>query len=192
MSPRTALQNEKIRQDKRRLIMDAALELFANEGFHATSISKITKKAGISKGLMYSYFESKDALLMSIMDESIDEMMAAFDPNKDGVLTEDEFVFLVNEFFRIIVEKAQSWKLLLSLFLQPQVMELFKDKMEQWIPVIMKTAMTYFTSKGYDDPATEAMFFGTMLDGVAFDYVVAPEIYPIDNIKERILNMYTK
>ena len=55
--PRTPEQFEKIREEKRNHIMEVALECFANEGYHSTSISKIAKSAGISKGLIYNYFE---------------------------------------------------------------------------------------------------------------------------------------
>ena len=43
MSPRTPLQFEEIREEKRNLIMDTALEHFAREGFHATTINHIAK-----------------------------------------------------------------------------------------------------------------------------------------------------
>ena len=63
MSPRSAKQFKEIRKEKKDHIMEVALELFAENGFHATSISQIAKKAGISKGLTYNYFESKKELL---------------------------------------------------------------------------------------------------------------------------------
>ncbi|HEY6906435.1 MAG TPA: helix-turn-helix domain-containing protein, partial [Ignavibacteriaceae bacterium] len=52
MSPRTKEQFEKLRESSRTEILNAALELFAQNGFHGTSISQIAEKAGISKGLM--------------------------------------------------------------------------------------------------------------------------------------------
>ena len=61
MSPRTPQQFEEIREEKMTLIMDIALEHFANEGYHTTTINHIARHAGISKGLMYNYFESKEA-----------------------------------------------------------------------------------------------------------------------------------
>jgi AcrR family transcriptional regulator len=69
MSPRTKIQFEEIRESKRRKILDAAVECFATTGFHAVSISDLAKHAGISKGLMYNYFSSKDELLKAIFFE---------------------------------------------------------------------------------------------------------------------------
>ncbi|MDR1886863.1 MAG: TetR/AcrR family transcriptional regulator, partial [Prevotellaceae bacterium] len=60
--PRTKEQNEAIRAEKRQLIMDAAMQLFAEDGYAHTSIDKIAQKAGIARGLLYSYFENKEDL----------------------------------------------------------------------------------------------------------------------------------
>ena len=65
--PRTEEQLNQIRKDRKQAIMDTALEVFASHGYESTSISMIAKKAGVSKGLMYNYFESKEDLLAHIM-----------------------------------------------------------------------------------------------------------------------------
>lgn len=79
MSPRTKVQFEKIRQKSRENIENIALELFALKGYHATSISQIAERAGISKGgLLYNYFKSKEQLLDSIIAKVYDEIMRIF------------------------------------------------------------------------------------------------------------------
>lgn len=56
--------------DKKRQIYDATLELIAEFGFHGTSMSKIVKKAGVSAGIVYHYFESKDHLIRELYKET--------------------------------------------------------------------------------------------------------------------------
>ena len=73
MSPRTEKQFEEIRVSKKALIQETALELFATKGYHSTSISMIARTAGISKGLLYNYYESKEDLL--------NEMLSSHDRN---------------------------------------------------------------------------------------------------------------
>ncbi|MEA3445052.1 MAG: TetR/AcrR family transcriptional regulator, partial [Bacteroidota bacterium] len=94
MSPRTKEQFETIREERREQILQVALELFANEGLN-TPISKIAKEAGISKGLVYNYFESKEELLREVALSGMKEIFGLFDPNHDGVLTDEEFVFFI-------------------------------------------------------------------------------------------------
>ncbi len=49
--------------DKRQAILDAALGLFADQGFHGTSVPEIARKAGVAAGTIYRYFDGKDALV---------------------------------------------------------------------------------------------------------------------------------
>ena len=67
MSPRTPQQLDKIRKERRKAIMDTSLEVFSEYGYESASISMIAKKVGISKGLMYNYFESKEELLIDAL-----------------------------------------------------------------------------------------------------------------------------
>lgn len=53
---------------KKQLIMEKALELFAKQGFGATSIQQITEHCGISKGAFYLSFKSKDELILALID----------------------------------------------------------------------------------------------------------------------------
>lgn len=53
-------------QERKKQILDAAVRLFAAQGFHATSIQDIVNELGMAKGSVYFYFKSKDELLVSI------------------------------------------------------------------------------------------------------------------------------
>lgn len=59
----------KTTEDRREQILDTALRVFANKGFDRTSNKDIAKEAGITTGLIYHYFESKGALLNSLLEE---------------------------------------------------------------------------------------------------------------------------
>ena len=55
--------------DKREEIMQAALELIAEQGFHGAPMAMIADRAGVGAGTIYRYFESKDALIAEIFNE---------------------------------------------------------------------------------------------------------------------------
>jgi TetR/AcrR family transcriptional regulator, fatty acid metabolism regulator protein len=55
--------------DKRRLILDAAVRVFARQGFHACRVSDIADEAGVAYGLVYHYFSSKDEILDTLFLE---------------------------------------------------------------------------------------------------------------------------
>ena len=56
-------------EEKKRAILDATIEEFEAKGFASARIEDIAKKAGVAKGTVYNYFESKEALLMGLADE---------------------------------------------------------------------------------------------------------------------------
>ena len=186
MAPRTEEQFEEIRETKKALIMDAAMELFANEGYHPSSVSKIAKKAGISKGLLYNYFESKEDLLLTIMINGLEEMMAVFDPNNDGVLTEEEMSNFISDIFTMLKEKQAYWKLYYAVFFQPKVSELLESKFVELYSKMMKMLVDYYQSHGSNNPEQEALLFGVLLDGMAFNYIMSQDLFPIESLIETV------
>ena len=60
--------------DKYKRILDAAVRVFAEEGFHNAKIEDVAREAEVAHGTVYLYFESKDDLLISIFRENIREL----------------------------------------------------------------------------------------------------------------------
>jgi TetR/AcrR family transcriptional regulator, fatty acid metabolism regulator protein len=65
--------------DKRRLILDGAVRVFARQGFHASRVADIADEAGVAYGLVYHYFESKDDVLDTLFLERWQLLLAAID-----------------------------------------------------------------------------------------------------------------
>ncbi|MDX1990860.1 MAG: helix-turn-helix domain-containing protein [bacterium] len=61
---------------RRNQILDAAAVVFAEKGFHPTTIRDVAKQAGIADGTIYNYFDSKPALLLGIFERMRDSIMA--------------------------------------------------------------------------------------------------------------------
>ncbi len=188
--PRTPEQFEKIREKMRKQIMDAALELFSTEGYHSTSISKIAEKAGISKGLMYNYFDSKESLILSILEHGMNQLVEIFDPNKDGELTEDEFVFLVERSFDAVIENPTYWRLYFSIILQSDIYDMVKEMYHEILQHTMKLLVDYYGKKGVKDPLGEAMLFGAVMDGISLNYLMNPEMFPLKEFKQKVIDKF--
>jgi len=63
--------------DKRRVILDAAVRVFARQGFHTCRVSDIADEAGVAYGLVYHYFQSKDQVLDTLFLERWDVLLDA-------------------------------------------------------------------------------------------------------------------
>jgi TetR/AcrR family transcriptional regulator, fatty acid metabolism regulator protein len=75
MSSRSTVARSKSAADKRRLILDAAVRVFARQGFHACRVSDIADEAGVAYGLVYHYFASKDEVLDTLFLERWNVML---------------------------------------------------------------------------------------------------------------------
>ena len=192
MAPRTEEQFEVIREEKRKLIKSAALELFANEGYYPTSISQIAKNAGISKGLIYNYFESKEELIREIVFDGFDEVLKAFDPNKDGFLTKEEFIFFIEETFRIVEKNINFWRLYFTIIFQPVVMKLVEHRLMEMLSSFMEVLHGFLQRSGSVNPEADARLFAALLDGVSLHYVLDPEHFPLEEVKNKIIELFIK
>jgi TetR/AcrR family transcriptional regulator, fatty acid metabolism regulator protein len=72
-----ATRNPKQAAEKRRQILDAAVVVFARQGFHGCRVSDIADEAGVAYGLVYHYFRSKDEVLDTLFLERWDVLLAA-------------------------------------------------------------------------------------------------------------------
>jgi TetR/AcrR family transcriptional regulator, fatty acid metabolism regulator protein len=71
--------------DKRRQILDAAIRVFARQGFHSTRVADIADEAGVAYGLVYHYFRSKDQVLNELFSERWSLLLAAIEEtDQDG------------------------------------------------------------------------------------------------------------
>jgi len=198
MSPRTPEQFEEIRETRRKQIMDAALDLFASEGYSHCSIAQLAMHAGISKGLMYNYFKSKEALLIAVIEDGIEEMMKMIDPNHDGVLEPEEVEGFIRKAFQGIRDNIQFWILFISVILQPVVKEFLAEQpynilMDRFGPSLME----YLERMGFDDPMLEMLTFSAMVEGygMLLMYIYPHGELPDETVKkfeDRVVDMFTK
>src|SRR6202040_1979720 len=63
------------RHERRRQLLDAALEVFVSQGYHAAAMDEIAERAGVSKPVLYQHFPSKLELYLALLDESTDALV---------------------------------------------------------------------------------------------------------------------
>ncbi|MFM7775265.1 MAG: TetR/AcrR family transcriptional regulator [Candidatus Kapaibacterium sp.] len=85
-----------IRTAKRDLLVRAAVTVFSQKGFHAAKMQEIADAAGVGKGTMYEYFDTKDELFLAVYDAWMDAYEAAMEEagarSKDPVATADALI----------------------------------------------------------------------------------------------------
>lgn len=189
--PRTKEQFEKMRQGSKQKILDAALEIFAKNGYHNSSVSSIAEKAGIAKGLMYNYFKSKEEVLYELMIGMIVPFMQAILPVKPGQkMNKEDMISMINKSVDFALEKPDYWKLYIGVFVQPDVMPKVIDKMWEAFEPLMTVMLEYFTVKGVSDPIAMTRYFAAVLDGVQLHIMLDPENFPAEQVKELLIKQF--
>ena len=195
MTPRTPEKFAEMREKSRNLIITKAMEVFAGHGYYKASIEMIAKAAGISKGLIYNYFKSKDELLESVFMKGFkffDEMVGI---NQTAISAHEKLEKLLNNFTRSLKDNLPFWKLYQNVMSQPELshkLTKFKKYYESVFgPLLMGIFIELFGNEMSEvDIQIEVMLFAAFLDGIAFDYVIMGEEYPLDAIKQKLLEKY--
>ncbi|MFN3274032.1 MAG: TetR/AcrR family transcriptional regulator [Paracoccus sp. (in: a-proteobacteria)] len=77
-------------EEKQRVILDTAAEVFAEQGMEKASMAQVAARAQVSKALLYHYYPSKDALIFAIITTHLEELDAAIETADDPGLVPDQ------------------------------------------------------------------------------------------------------
>ncbi|HEY8512817.1 MAG TPA: TetR/AcrR family transcriptional regulator [Cyclobacteriaceae bacterium] len=191
MSPRTEAQNREIRQESMQKIMDAASRLIAQKGYEATSIAEIAREAGVSKGLLYNYFSSKQDLLekmvLGAMSEADNVMGRLIDDDPRRTLEN-----MIRELFRQLRERSEHIRLMMELTFKIDRFDFVRKMASDRYELYIRFIEDLFQKIGIPDPANEARMLAALCDGIGVQYTVLKGVYSIDQLEEFLVNKYCK
>lgn len=190
MSPKTSKQNELIREQSRKKILEAALELFGTRGFHNTSIEQIRKLAGVSKGLIYNYFNDKEDLMNQIVFEEIKKGDVIIEEMGRLNNSKERFKYLLDFTFEYFRKQEHHSRLMVSLSLQMEDFPKLKDIILAKYQGTMPLMTMLLEDLGVEHPEEEAMALGASLDGLGMQYLVIGEELDLEKIKTFLINKY--
>ena len=149
--------------EKQEKIINAALELFASEGYKPTSTSKIAKKAGVSEGLIFRHFGNKEGLLEAILKEGEERAKHLF----ADIVLETDPKEVIRKTLEIGIsmdkdkEAANFWKLQYKI--KWELEQYGEHKMEP----LQRALENAFEKLKYDNPELESSRLLIELDGLA-------------------------
>lgn len=189
MSPRTTEQNEMIREQRKKAILEAALTVFAQRGYMASTIDQVAAAAEISKGLVYNYFNSKEDLLKEIFNYIMQETDELWILPEDATPAE-KLKILLDGTFSYLEDHPKIMRLMTQLAMQPDAVNDLKEVIDaaQLGKFMMMEPM--LAEMGYDNPREETYFLGALLDGISLGWMIMGDAYPIDQMKNRIYAKY--
>jgi AcrR family transcriptional regulator len=190
MSPRSSKEFEQIRKSRRESILNAALRLFADKGYRATSMSQIAENAGVAKGLIYNYFDSKEQLLEDVIQKGFDSCMPQISQEESTKSAPEaifkDILYMMKESFK---SHPHFWQLYARLFMQVYENQSLLKRMDQYSRKYYDYLGNLLVQLNVPDVQTETFKLAALLDGILLHYL-AVEKYPLDDVVDSIVNEY--
>src|SRR5690606_27373486 len=152
-------------------IMDAAFRLIAKKGYESASVAEIAAAAGVSKGLVYSYFKSKQDLVEKIVANAVSEA----DAGMETLITDDPtvtFENIIRYLFKALKERPDHFRLMFELSFKIDQFEFVHDMAAQKYKFYSGFLEDLFRRMHFPDPAGEAKMLMALFDGIGVQYVV--------------------
>ena len=139
--------------DKKQLILDATMELIAEQGLHDTPMSQISKRSKVSTGAIYNYFPSKEVLINHLYLDLKREMAQAVLEGYDIKASYKERFFLIwRNFFNYLIAKPTQMSFVEQCSTSPLITEESKEAMNRYFEPV-----TGFLQEGIDSRILKKM-----------------------------------
>jgi AcrR family transcriptional regulator len=192
MSPRTKKQYEEIRREKRELILETALEVFAIHGYHGASIGMIAQHAGIAKGLLYNYFESKEELLGAIINKGLKDALGIYAPLMKNEIPEEDYTrnmfrSFLKKLFQALLGNVRFWRLYYAIAMQPGVLEMIVKDYEGMTFKYLDLLKKYYRKQGSKNARADALHAYILLDGITMNIIQSHNEFSLDELKNVVI-----
>ena len=172
---------------KRTSLMEAAFELFTEEGFQNTTISEIARKAGIGKGTFYFYFEDKydirNRIIISKSYEILHEALSSI-PNENDTF-ENKVIYVADR----IIEKLSEDRILLRFIHKNLSWALLENsaEMSETFDLILKQAEES-KEHFYKDVKTMMYLIIEMINGACYTAILYESPLPLEELKPKLFD----
>ena len=185
---------EKNKQQKRNSLLNSALQLFINKGFHKTSISEIVAQAGVAKGTFYLYFKDKydlrNKLIVYKSNLIFRKAYTKMLQNKIPVF-EDQVIFMIDSIIDQLIEdrsvvsflsKHLSWSFFMNALIQSEpehednIHDLFLNMLNQ-------------SAQQYEQPELMMYMIIELVSGTSYNAILFEEPVPIDQLKPHLYHL---
>jgi AcrR family transcriptional regulator len=168
-------------------LLDAAAKLFESQGYFSTTVQQITDEAGVSKGLVYNYFNSKEELLAGLIESATSQMASVAETLESSESIEESLSRFVDRYVGYLKAEKRFLKLQLTLMLMPELKQVVIEPQQKRAAMLLKMFSDWFRLAGVSQSKAKARLFLAMLDGVALHYLCIYEQYPLNTMKPRLL-----
>ncbi|WP_322535952.1 TetR/AcrR family transcriptional regulator [Bacillus altitudinis] len=173
-------------------IIDAAVVVIAENGYHQSQVSKIAKQAGVADGTIYLYFKNKEDILISLFKEKMGQFIERMENDiQKKPSAKEKLLLLIREHFRLLsqdhhlalvtqLELRQS-----NLELRQKINEVLKGYLNMLDSILTEGKKTGEFRQNLDVRLARQMVFGT-IDETATTWVMNDQKYDLPALSESV------
>lgn len=173
------------KKEKYSQILEAAVKVFAEHGFHRSQVSKIAKKAGVADGTIYLYFKRNEDILISLFREKLGEMIAKFHASLETTTGAKDALRNVCQIHFTVLENNPDLAFVTQIELRQSSLELRKEIgkiIKPYIVLIERIIKQGIEEKVFRDDLdvklTRLLIFGSM-DEVVTSWLISGQKYSL-------------
>lgn len=177
-------ENEKVLRAK---ILDAAFNLFIQNGYYNVTILKIAEEAKVSKNTIYNYYQGKPSILKSLVEKHFKTGLAKNNKKLSGI---KYLKFLIDQTFDELENHCGFLRVIYPMVFFTNQFNYLKEFLYEFTTSHMNRLEEVFMELGYDHPYDEARGLITEIDGINLHYMTVHEMYPVAEVKEMLYKRY--
>lgn len=173
------------KSEKYDIILDAALKVIAENGFHGSQVAKIAKEAGVADGTIYLYFRNKEDILISLFQNRLGKLVDQFNDSIRETITADEALRRICEIHYTELESDVNLAYVTQIELRQSNIELRKaigatvKPYIKLIELILEKGVQEGTFRSdLDLKLTRSLLFGAM-DEVVSSWLISGQKYSL-------------
>ena len=186
------------KMEKYEMILEAALKVIAENGFHGSQVSRIAKEAGVADGTIYLYFKNKEDILISLFQERLGSLVSMFNSSIQETNTAHEALRKVCEIHFTELEQNVNLAYVTQIELRQSSLELRKaigltvKPYIQLIEHILEKGVQEGTFRAdLDIKLTRLLIFGAM-DEVVTSWLISGRKYSLSAQVEKTVEFFLR
>jgi len=175
--------------NQKQQILKAALALFSTKGYSSTPVSLLARTAGVSQGLLYNFFASKEEVLKEIATEGFGKIRLTMASYRNESDPKNAIARHLQNVQHELKTNAPFWRMVHIIRLQEDVLDIIRPFSNELVGEVLTHLKKAFTKLRHPQPELEALALFSQIDGLVSLYLFNPDI-PLPAICRLILKRY--
>lgn len=187
---RSEEQNRIARERSREGILLAAIDLFGERGVEGASIAEITRRAGVSQGMVNYHFGGKQQLISAVLDRWFETLLGF--AQAQGA-AEERLAAVIDAALMATAHALPLQRAVIAMQQQPSTHRLFAESEQRHaagVTAAEDAVRAVFQERGAADPALEEVMLRSTLEGIVVKYAVYGATFPLESARRWVYRMY--